>query len=614
MNTDDTLSALKHYSPDGDSAVYVSGYYRHGDGGGGHYIWHAESRVEDNGGTVIASEVTTLGRWYLQHRGSGDFRMFGILDDSKPADDALDALVNDPDMVNIRAFSNLWFQRRHRFNRSGVTLDFQSFKLSTHGIEPAGSNDPFSAVLFFQGQQEGVAWDEILTEPLSGQTDVFPVNDSRQFEVGNWYTVQVNTAGGSAARELQKLVQVTAIVDATHIQVSYYNGWELASGRVITWQQIVPVQNIAVKNMRFTGAGVTPVTGSHPLAFEYAVRANVEGIHATGSFWPVIIRRWNTHYRTTQCSLINPPDTATGGAGYLTQQIYCLYGHVSDCRVSNARHLNDFTASAYCRVENCHADGQSVEKGPFVTHGQYEHDLTYTGNSGLMTFANSGATWGNAARRIHVSKHVCPWFVARTGISELTLEDVVVMANERIAGSGMLWVNADGLYMSGCTSNGVLRITQRSQRSTRPNLITGCGFTLPNEGGMLTDNSVTAPVSFHDTVFWGINGHTLAGNTLNFTRCEFIGGNNHQPALFSPQQISIQSSRVEGGLITVAGLHDIELSNIQLNNCVLDFSTFSVTDNSTLIFCQNRLRNTTLVSFPARRKNVISDSNIAIGE
>lgn len=187
------------------------------------------------------------------------------------------------------------------------------------------------------------------------------------------------------------------------------------------------------------------------------------------------------------------------------------------------------------------------------------------------------------------------------------------MANEHIAGSGMLWVNADGLHMSGCTSNGVLRITQRSQRSTRPNLITGCGFTLPAEGGMLTDNGVTAPISFHDSVFRGISGHTLSGNILSFTRCEFIGGNNQQPALFSPQQISIQASRIEDGLMTLAGLHDIELSNIQLNNCVLDFSAISITDNSTLIFCQNRLRNTTLVSFPAMGKNVISDQNITIG-
>ncbi len=51
-----------------------------------------------------------------------------------------------------------------------------------------------------------------------------------------------------------------------------------------------------------------------------------------------------------------------------------------DCHTTNARHLNDWTASSYGLVENCHGDGD--DQGPFVTHGQYEHDLTYVGNSG----------------------------------------------------------------------------------------------------------------------------------------------------------------------------------------------------------------------------------------
>jgi len=201
-------------------------------------------------------------------------------------------------------------------------------------------NDPFAAVLFFQGSLDTEISQTTLTEPLLELTDIFPVEDSSRLTVGDWYAVKSDISGGAAARELQKLVQVTAITDQHHVQVSYTNGWTLNAGRVISWQRVEPVRDVTIRSLRFTGAG------------------------------------------------------------YLTQQIYCLYGDIRDCHVSNARHLNDFTASAYCRVENCHADGQSAEKGPFVTHGQYEHDLTYAGNSGLMTFANSGVTWGNSARRI----------------------------------------------------------------------------------------------------------------------------------------------------------------------------------------------------------------------
>ena len=72
---------------------------------------------------------------------------------------------------------------------------------------------------------------------------------------------------------------------------------------------------------------------------------------------PVLLRRHNTEYVTERCSLANPIEVVVGGTGYLTQQIHCLYGKVRDCTTSNARHLNDFTGSAYCMVENCHGDG-----------------------------------------------------------------------------------------------------------------------------------------------------------------------------------------------------------------------------------------------------------------
>lgn len=75
-------------------------------------------------------------------------------------------------------------------------------------------------------------------------------------------------------------------------------------------------------------------------------------------------------------------------------------------------------------VDNCHADGD--HHGAFVTHGQYEHDLTYLGCSGLLSFANSGPTWGSCAKRITVERHVGCWSIGFAKISDLTLRDVTV--------------------------------------------------------------------------------------------------------------------------------------------------------------------------------------------
>nr|WP_129953852.1 hypothetical protein [Rahnella sp. RFA10(1/100)] len=613
MKTLNRISALKDYKLRQDHNVFVNGYFQAGDGGGGHYYWDKNCVLSANNGTVIRSDHSDTGRWLLIHQGVGDFRTFGVLNADQPADDALDALVNDPAISQIFAFSDLLFQRRHRFSRSDLVLDFQNNRIFTTGIASAPANDPFAAVLFFQGTLTGMPVTFTQTETLQEQTDIFPVADSSVFQVGDWYAVQVTAVKGAAERELQKLVEIIAIPDSTHIQIDYYNGWELLAGRIISWQKVEPVKFVTVKNIQFFGAGADQITGSHPVAFEYAVYANVEGIHSTGSFWPVVMRRWNTHYLTKQCSLINPPNTAFGGAGYLTQQIYCLYGQVSDCSVANARHLNDFTASAYCLVENCHASGQSAEKGPFVTHGQYEHDLTYTGNSGLMTFANSGATWGGSAKRINVRKHVCPWFVARTGVSELTLEDVVVMANDTIPQSGMLWVNADGLQMTGCTADRTLIISQASQRAARPNVIRQCQFSLPEDGAPVVQSNVTAALTFTDTVFNDINGQAFDSTApLNFVRCTFNATTEFAPLTLKSSTLSVQASQFNQAGFVLSGTEakQIDILSSTMVQATLDFTAFTSQPAGSLMFLNNRLSGSAVIAQPPAGERVIWQQNM----
>ncbi len=147
----------------------------------------------------------------------------------------------------------------------------------------------------------------------------------------------------------------------------------------------------------------------------------------------------------------------------------------------NARHLNDFTGSAYCMVENCHGDGDF--HGAYVTHGQFEHDLTYVGNSGLLSFANSGPTWGSSAKRITVVRHtgfgasasqrsaILPCRTspsARTGAYD-------GVNTEGYGPCGTFLLNADGLQMRGCTAEKLV-LTQRSRRAKRPAIVEGCWF------------------------------------------------------------------------------------------------------------------------------------------
>jgi len=489
------VSALFELAPDQrvHGAVFcMAGYYKEGDGGGKWVRYNETSVSADNGGTVHNphSDPEKRGRWETMHNGTGDYRWFGIFDKHMPADDALDAMVNDPAIQRIEAHSNLNFRKRHVFHRSRIELDFGGYAVTTEGIELNSKDNPLGTVFCFRGLESGENQQVTLSADLAEMTDVVEVADSAAFAIGDWWVARVSSRpGGGAQRELDYMVKVTERIDATHIRMNYKLGWTLEAGRTISYKRMDPVIGSRVRNMKFTGVPVPPSVsttvrpfdtwdqiGSSPLAFEFAVECDVSDIRAEGVFWPVIMRRYNTFFVTERCELMNPVERDWGGTGYLTQQINVLYGHVRDCNTSNSRHLNDFTCAAYCMVENCHGDGDDY--GPFVTHGQFEHDLVYTGNSGLLSFANSGSTWGDSAKRITVRKHIASRIIAHKKITDLTLEDCRAYVKEGLPDSGSIWANADGLQMRGCTAEGSVTLSRSSSRSERPNVIDGCGFTM----------------------------------------------------------------------------------------------------------------------------------------
>lgn len=446
------------------------------------YRWDPNSTAGPNGGTVLApAGMPAAGRWLLCHSGTVDVRCFGVFGPDVPADDALDALMADGSVTRIVFGTDVNFTRRHTFTRGHVTLDFTGHTVTAQGVEHAKHNDPFGALFHFTG----VPGDDVRTFPLAQPMrelyDVFEVPGAGGIPLYSWWQVSVNSLAGREEKEIDKLLCVTERIDESHVRVNYKMGWPLDAGRVMTWRRVEPIERVCVQDMEFRGNEGGEETGAQPLAFEYAVRCDVRDVRARHTYWPVLLRRHNTEYVTERCSLANPIEVVVGGTGYLTQQIHCLYGKVRDCTTSNARHLNDFTGSAYCMVENCHGDGDF--HGAYVTHGQFEHDLTYVGNSGLLSFANSGPTWGSSAKRITVVRHTGFWGIGFAKVSDLTLQDVAVcrtgaydgVNTEGYGPCGTFLLNADGLQMRGCTAEKLV-LTQRSRRAKRPAIVEGCWF------------------------------------------------------------------------------------------------------------------------------------------
>lgn len=63
-NSTPTISSLRALSAPPDAAAYsVLGYYTNGDGGGGLFYWNATDTRADDGGTIIAPNGVSTGRW-----------------------------------------------------------------------------------------------------------------------------------------------------------------------------------------------------------------------------------------------------------------------------------------------------------------------------------------------------------------------------------------------------------------------------------------------------------------------------------------------------------------------------------------------------------------------
>ncbi|GFZ80082.1 hypothetical protein GCM10008018_27040 [Paenibacillus marchantiophytorum] len=600
-NLEELLACKPHPMDDGQ-LVYVEGYYEKGDGGCKLVRWMASSNNTDNGGTIHDPRTGGSGRWETVHRGVGDYRWFGIMDATVNADDAMDAMVNDGSIHLIEAHTDLNFVRRHTYDRSDIELNFGGHTVTTEGVELNTPANPFGAVIFFQGKVSGETQILTLSADLPEQTDTLEVLDSTLFAVDDWWKVRVkNNPAGSAQRELDYLLQITEIIDGSHVRVNYKLGWSLAAGREITFMKMNPVFRSHVRNMNFVGVPVPDngstsekpsenwdQLGSNPIAYEFAVACNVADITATKVFWPVVERRYCTHYVTERCRLTNPEEVIWGGTGYLTQQLNVLYGHVRDCHTSNARHLNDFTCAGYCMVENCHGDGD--EHGSFVTHGQYEHDLTFVGNSGLLSFANSGTTWGDSAKRITVTKHVGSRVVAHKRITDLTLEDVHAVYKEGLVDSGTIWANADGLQMRGCTADTMLTLSQSSSRSKRSNLADGCAFGMTKNGEMArlpgVANAGFGPVS-SDFVMLNCHFHNVDGNLvgsikrLRLTNTWFVGASPEA----SPIQICSDEVVIHGGGFENSG---IELTGTNNQSITIDGGTSFRGANADKAYLRNR--------------------------
>lgn len=535
--TVDSVTALRHLVAEHGDLARTTGHHEAGDGGAMTYRWDAGSRTPDNRGTVLTGKRTRRrrGRWLALHGGTLDLRVFGVRDAAAPADEALDAAIEDPAVHRVEVRTPILLRRHHLVRRSGLTFDFGGQMVA------GGSPDGPAGLLRIAGRVEDDALSAVASDGIAENTDVLPVGDSSAFTQDDWWVLAL-------ADGRRRLLQITEIVDARRVRVGHKLGWPVAAGSTLRWRRAEPVRDVAVTGLVHDG---DPGATSPLLAVECAVDVHIAGVHATRHGGAVIRQELCTTFTTTDCTLTG---VLGGGqsSGPLVELAGCQFGRLEGCHASRAHGVVHLADSSHCLIRRCDGDGEDLGAVPVRIAGSYEHDLTFEGTSGLLEIGELAGAEA-AARRISVRQHVGPRVVASSGVSELTLTDVHAVSADGVEDSASMRLSVDGLVMRGCRT-GTLALSGPATRARRPAVIQGCQIAQAHRAEMISA-SVDTPVLLRHCVIEGLDGASLAGSgELSLVGCELRGEADSAPMRVSAGVVRLRRTRIHGVAIRlVAG-------------------------------------------------------------
>lgn len=187
--------------------------------------------------------------------------------------------------------------------------------------------------------------------------------------------------------------------------------YDIPSGSAVSVSKLRPMIGITVKNANIEDVSAYPYggattddqkwKGASGIVFDYAAFCHSFGNKIKGI--PKVSLEAQACYGCSfgNSDLDTPKETVSGG--YLSKFEDSLYCFAKGLRANNERHVMDFTASSNCVVEQ--SGSWKTANASFVTHGTYEHDITWRDCWGYMSMAGSGTDFGQKSRRMKVERH-----------------------------------------------------------------------------------------------------------------------------------------------------------------------------------------------------------------
>lgn len=200
-------------------------------------------------------------------------------------------------------------------------------------------------------------------------------------------------------------------VAGNDVTFDFRTAFDMPSGAPVSVSKLRPMVGITVKNPNIEDVSAYPYggattdeqkwKGASGIVFEYAAFCHSFGGKFKGI--PKVSLEGQACYGCSfgNSDLDTPKETVSGG--YLCKFEDSLYCFAKGLRPNNERHVIDFTASSNCVVEQ--SGSWKTANASFVTHGTYEHDITWRDCWGYMSMAGSGPDFGQKNRRMRVEHH-----------------------------------------------------------------------------------------------------------------------------------------------------------------------------------------------------------------
>jgi hypothetical protein len=301
---------------------------------------------------------------------------------------------------------------------SNCEIDFKGQKILWRGDRKTDGS---------QGQQYDWNWGvvsfkgEVLSTVSATLSALLPDGSStltlpgHALAVGDHAFVKITdpAAGGSTLLKFKLFSRHCRVVGVVGNDVTFdfRTAFDMPSGAPVSVSKLRPMVGITVKNPNIEDVSAYPYggattddqkwKGASGIVFEYAAFCHSFGGKFKGI--PKVSLEAQACYGCSfgNSELDTPKETVSGG--YLCKFEDSLNCFAKGLRADNERHVIDFTASSNCVAEQC--GSWKTANASFVTHGTYEHDITWRDCWGYMSMAGSGTDFGQKNRRMKVERH-----------------------------------------------------------------------------------------------------------------------------------------------------------------------------------------------------------------